>query len=85
MRFWNAVKRSTIASQPLGAKDHSAKLFFTPLQTVPAEQSGAEFVSLWAGQGVRMARRQTSVELVAWPAKEISAIPDASRKFVPAS
>jgi nitronate monooxygenase len=35
------------------------------LRSVAAKQGHAEFLSLWAGQGVRMARRQTVAELVA--------------------
>ena len=36
-----------------------------PLRTAAATQGRAEFLSLWAGQGVRMARRQTAADLVA--------------------
>lgn len=36
-----------------------------PLRTAAAKQGRAEFLSLWAGQGVRMARRQTAAQLVA--------------------
>lgn len=36
-----------------------------PLRTAAAKQGRAEFLSLWAGQGVRMARRQPAAELVA--------------------
>jgi len=35
------------------------------LRSTAAVQGRAEFLSLWAGQGVRMARRQTAAELVA--------------------
>jgi nitronate monooxygenase len=35
-----------------------------PLRTAAAKQGRAEFLSLWAGQGVRMARRQSAAELV---------------------
>jgi nitronate monooxygenase len=41
-----------------------------PLRTAAAKQGRAEFLSLWAGQGVRMARRQSAAELVARLAKE---------------
>ena len=41
-----------------------------PLRTAAAKQGRAEFLSLWAGQGVRMARRQSAAELVARLASE---------------
>jgi nitronate monooxygenase len=44
-----------------------------PLRTAAAKQGRAEFLSLWAGQGVRMARRQPAAELVAQIAKEAEA------------
>jgi nitronate monooxygenase len=36
-----------------------------PLRTAAAKAGKAEFLSLWAGQGLRMARRQKAAELVA--------------------
>lgn len=36
-----------------------------PMRAAAARQGRPEFLSLWAGQGVRLARRQTSAELVA--------------------
>jgi nitronate monooxygenase len=36
-----------------------------PLRSAAAKQGRAEFLSLWAGQGVRMARRQCAAELMA--------------------
>ena len=44
-----------------------------PLRTAAAKQGRAEFLSLWAGQGVRMARRQSAAELVARLAREVEA------------
>lgn len=41
-----------------------------PLRTAAAKSGRAEFLSLWAGQGVRMARRQSAGELVARLVKE---------------
>lgn len=41
-----------------------------PLRTAAAKQGRAEFLSLWAGQGLRLARRQPAAELVARLAKE---------------
>ncbi len=42
-----------------------------PLRKEAAKQERAEFLSLWAGQGVRLARQQSAAELVARLAKEI--------------
>jgi nitronate monooxygenase len=42
-----------------------------PLRTAAARQGRAEFLSLWAGQGVRLARRQSARELIARLATEI--------------
>ena len=44
-----------------------------PLRMAAAKQGRAEFLSLWAGQGVRLARRQSAAELVARLANEIEA------------
>jgi nitronate monooxygenase len=44
-----------------------------PLRTAAAKQGRAEFLSLWAGQGVRMARRMKAAELVAALAEETDA------------
>jgi nitronate monooxygenase len=41
-----------------------------PLRAAAAMQDRAEYLSLWAGQGVRMARRQTAAELIARLARE---------------
>jgi nitronate monooxygenase len=41
-----------------------------PLRAAAARQGRAEFLSLWAGQGVRLARRQPGAELVARLANE---------------
>ena len=41
-----------------------------PLRTAAAKGGRAEFLSLWAGQGVRLARRQSASELVARLVKE---------------
>jgi nitronate monooxygenase len=42
-----------------------------PLRKAAAEHGRAEFLSLWAGQGVRLARRQSTAELMARLASEI--------------
>jgi nitronate monooxygenase len=44
-----------------------------PLRTAAARAGRAEFLSLWAGQGVRMARRQPAAELVARLSSETAA------------
>jgi nitronate monooxygenase len=44
-----------------------------PLRTAAAKANRAEFLSLWAGQGVRMARRQKAAELVVRLAAEAEA------------
>jgi len=41
-----------------------------PLRTAAARQGRAEFLNLWAGQGLRMARRQSAAELIALLAGE---------------
>lgn len=42
------------------------------LRTAAAKQGRPEFLSLWSGQGMRMARRQSAEELVARLASEIA-------------
>ena len=44
-----------------------------PLRTEAAKQGRADFLSLWSGQGVRLARRQSASEFAARLAKEIDA------------
>lgn len=44
-----------------------------PLRTAAAKQGRAEFLSLWAGQGVRLARRQSAAELIACLGQETEA------------
>jgi nitronate monooxygenase len=41
-----------------------------PLRNAAAQQGRAEFLSLWAGQGVRLARRQPAAALIARLADE---------------
>jgi nitronate monooxygenase len=47
-----------------------------PLRTAAAKAGRAEYLSLWAGQGVRMARRETASGLVARLAQETAAVLD---------
>jgi nitronate monooxygenase len=44
-----------------------------PLRAAAAKAGKAEYLSLWAGQGVRMARRQPAAQLVALLARETDA------------
>jgi nitronate monooxygenase len=44
-----------------------------PMRTAAAKQGRAEFLSLWAGQGLRMASRQRAADLVARLAREMDA------------
>jgi NAD(P)H-dependent flavin oxidoreductase YrpB (nitropropane dioxygenase family) len=44
-----------------------------PLRSAAAKQGRAEFLSLWAGQGVRLARRLSAADLVARLAEEMAA------------
>ncbi|HEX9463991.1 MAG TPA: nitronate monooxygenase [Alphaproteobacteria bacterium] len=44
-----------------------------PLRTAAAKRGRAEFLSLWAGQGVRLARRQPAASLVVKLAAELDA------------
>jgi nitronate monooxygenase len=47
-----------------------------PLRTEAAKQNRAEFLSLWAGQGVRLARREPAASLVRRLVKELHATVD---------
>jgi nitronate monooxygenase len=45
-----------------------------PLRAAAAKQGRAEFLSLWAGQGVRLARRMKAADLVAALGDETDAV-----------
>jgi nitronate monooxygenase len=45
-----------------------------PLRTTAAQQGRAEYLSLWAGQGLRLARRQSAAALIARLADETKAV-----------
>lgn len=45
-----------------------------PLRSAAAKQGRAEYLSLWAGQGVRLARRQSAANLIARLASETEAV-----------
>jgi nitronate monooxygenase len=69
-RFIDEVERSggeAILPFPL---QHSLT---RPLRAAAAKRGRAEFLALWAGQGVRLARRQSAAELVARLAAEAEA------------
>jgi nitronate monooxygenase len=70
-RFMNEVESGDSADAILPFPVQNA--LTRPLRTAAAKQGRAEFLSLWAGQGVRMARRQPAAELVARIAKEAEA------------
>jgi nitronate monooxygenase len=50
------------------------------LRTAASKLGRAEFLSLWAGQGVRLARRQSAAELIARLAKETDAVISALKR-----
>jgi nitronate monooxygenase len=54
-----------------------------PLRTAAAKQGRAEFLSLWAGQGVRLARRQSAQQLIARLASEMDRTIGALQKSEP--
>ncbi len=58
-RFMTEVPEEAILPFPL------QNALTRPLRTAAAQQGRAEFLSLWAGQGVRLARRQPAAALVA--------------------
>jgi nitronate monooxygenase len=45
-----------------------------PLRNAAARQSRVDYLSLWAGQGVRLARRQPAATLIARLAHETEAV-----------
>jgi nitronate monooxygenase len=44
-----------------------------PMRNAATKQQRAEYLSLWAGQGVRMARRQSTKDLIARLVEETEA------------
>jgi len=67
-RFMNEVEKGGGADTILPFPLQNA--LTRPLRTAAAQQGRAEFLSLWAGQGVRLARRQSAGELVERLARE---------------
>ncbi len=67
-RFMVEVADETILPFPL------QNTLTRPMRTAAARQGRAEFLSLWAGQGVRMARRQSAADLMKRLADETDAV-----------
>jgi nitronate monooxygenase len=67
-RFMTDMEASGIADHilPFPLQDALTR----PLRTAAAQQARAEYLSLWAGQGLRLARRQSASDLVARLARE---------------
>jgi nitronate monooxygenase len=68
-RFMREVETSGDAVLPFPLQNNLTR----PLRSAAAKQGRAEFLSLWAGQGVRLARRQSAGALVAALAGETEA------------
>ncbi len=68
-RFMTEVDRDGDAIPPFPVQNALTR----PLRNAAAKQGRAEFLSLWAGQGVRLARRQPAAALVAALAQETEA------------
>lgn len=71
--WWRDAGRLTVLPFPL------QNALTRPLRTAAAKAGRAEFLSLWAGQGVRMARRLKAAELVAALVEETTAVIDRLR------
>lgn len=59
-RFMDEAERDAAAILPFPLQNALTR----PLRIAAAKQGRAEFLSMWAGQGVRLARRQTAGELI---------------------
>ena len=68
-RFMEEVERDPEAILPFPLQNALTR----PLRTAAAKAGRAELLSLWAGQGVRLARKQTAAELVARLVEETDA------------
>lgn len=71
-RFMTEVERDASAGAILPFPLQNA--LTRPLRNAAAARGRAEFLSLWAGQGVRLARRQSAASLVARLATETEAV-----------
>jgi nitronate monooxygenase len=65
-RFMEEVERSPDAILPYPFQNALTR----PLRASAAKQDRAEFLSLWAGQGLRLARRESAGELMSRLASE---------------
>ena len=74
-RFMSEVEATAGADSILPFPQQNA--LTRPLRTAAAKQGRAEFLSLWAGQGVRMARRRRAADLVALLALEMETTAEA--------
>ena len=68
-RFMEQIDREPEAILPFPLQNALTR----PLRTAAAKAGRAEFLSLWAGQGLRMARREPAAKLVARLAAETEA------------
>ncbi|HYX91439.1 MAG TPA: nitronate monooxygenase [Myxococcaceae bacterium] len=68
-RFMTEVERGGEAILPYPLQNSLTR----PLRTAAAKQGRPEFLSLWAGQGVRLARRESASALIARLAREADA------------
>jgi nitronate monooxygenase len=68
-RFMTEVERGDDAILPFPLQNSLTR----PLRNAATQQGRAEFLSLWAGQGVRLARRQSAAALVQRLAHETDA------------
>jgi len=68
-RFMNEMEATPRAILPFPLQNALTR----PLRTAAAKAGRAEFLSLWAGQGVRLARRQSAAELIERLAQETEA------------
>jgi len=68
-RFMEQIDREPEAILPFRLQNALTR----PLRTAAAKAGRAEFLSLWAGQGLRMARREPAAKLVARLAAETEA------------
>jgi nitronate monooxygenase len=68
-RFMTEVESGAAAILPFPLQNALTR----PLRSAAAQQGRAEFLSLWAGQGVRLARRQSAAALVERLATETNA------------
>lgn len=69
-RFLTEVDRASEAILPFPFQNALTR----PLRNAAAKRGWAEFLSLWAGQGVSLARRQSAATLIARLASEADAV-----------